>query len=223
VEGPLIGEGGRQVSGDGQASTVAKTGTGSYFEVPDEAELPEGLRKLFAKTRERLGFVPNVFRVYSYRPERLSAWFAHYRQLHEPTANLSAADREMIAVVVSAANGCLYCLVAHGAALREELGDPVLGERISYDWRRAGLDERRAAICAYAEKLTRDPRTVDRADLQLLLDAGLSPAEAWDVIEIAAMYNFTNRLAMGTNMLPNEEYAAIARPAAAGDALSRRG
>jgi uncharacterized peroxidase-related enzyme len=186
--------------------------TGSLFDVPQEQDLPEGLRKLFAKARERLGFVPNVFRVYSFRPERLSAWFSHYRQLHEPTANLSAADREMIAVVVSSANGCLYCLVAHGAALREELGDPVLGERISYDWRRAGLNPRRAAICAYAEKLTLDPRAVDGDDLRRLLDAGLEPAEAWDVIEIAAMYNFTNRLAMATNMLPNEEYSGIARP-----------
>jgi hypothetical protein len=56
--------------------------TGSFFGVPSEESLPEGLRKLFAKARENLGFVPNVFRVYSFRPERLSAWFAHYRQLH---------------------------------------------------------------------------------------------------------------------------------------------
>src|SRR4051812_37580363 len=111
---------------------------GSLFPVPDESELPERLRGLFAKARERLGFVPNVFRAYSFRPERLSAWFEHYRALHEPTENLGAAEREMIAVVVSAANRCLYCLVAHGAALREALGDPVLGERISFDWRRAG-------------------------------------------------------------------------------------
>jgi uncharacterized peroxidase-related enzyme len=188
---------------------------GSLFDVPAEAGLPEGLRKLFARARERLGFVPNVFRAYAYRPERLSAWFAHYRQLHEPSENLSEGDREMIAVVVSAANGCLYCLVAHGAALRQELGDPVLGERVSYDWRRAGLDRRRRAICAYAEKLTLDPRAVDADDLQGLIDAGLTRPEAWDVIEIAAMYNFTNRLAMATNMLPNPEYAALARPPAA--------
>jgi uncharacterized peroxidase-related enzyme len=187
--------------------------TGSLFPVPDEGGLPENLQKLFAKARNALGFVPNVFRVYSFRPERLSAWFTHFRLLHVPTENLSAADREMIAVVVSATNGCLYCLVAHGAALREELGDPVLGERISYDWRRAGLDDRRSAICAYAEKLTRDPRSVDEHDLERLLASGLTREEAWDVIEIAAMYNFTNRLAMGTNMLPNEEYAALARGA----------
>ena len=186
--------------------------TGSWFPVPDESELPDGLRRLFAKARERLGFVPNVFRVYAFRPERLSAWFAHYRQLHEPTAHLSAADREMIAVVVSAANGCLYCLVAHGAALRAELDDGVLGERVSYDWRRAGLDPRRAAICAYAEKLTLRPREVSRDDLQTLLDAGLTLEEAWDVAEISAMYNLTNRMAMATNMLPNPEYSGQARP-----------
>ena len=101
-------------------STDSARETGSWFPVPDEADLPSDLRGLFAKARERLGFVPNVFRVYAFRPERLSAWFSHFRQLHQPTEQLSAADREMIAVVVSAANGCLYCLVAHGAALREE-------------------------------------------------------------------------------------------------------
>lgn len=192
--------------------TDATNDTGSWFPVPDEAQLPDDLRGLFAKARERLGFVPNVFRVYSFRPQRLSAWFAHFRQLHEPTEHLNAADREMIAVVVSAANGCLYCLVAHGAALRQELGDPVLGERISYDWRRADLDARPAAICAYAEKLTLRPREVTRGDLQSLLDVGLSLEEAWDVAEVAAMYNLTNRMAMATNMLPNPEYSGQGRP-----------
>src|SRR6201995_4290097 len=187
--------------------------TGSWFPSPGGDELPEDLQKLFAKARERLGFVPNVFRVYAFRPQRLSAWFSHFRQLHEPSEHLDAADREMIAVVVSAANGCLYCLVAHGAALRTELHDPVLGERISYDWRRAGLDARRSAICAYAEKLTLHPREVTRDDLQTLLDAGLTLQEAWDVAEIAAMYNLTNRMAMATNMLPNAEYSGQARPA----------
>ncbi len=193
-------------------SSEATSGTGSWFPVPDEEALPSDLRGLFAKSRERLGFVPNVFRVYSFRPERLSAWFTHFRELHKPTERLSAADREMIAVVVSSANRCLYCLVAHGAALREALGDPVLGERISYDWRRADLDGRRTAICAYAEKLTLHPQELTRDDVQTLLDVGLSLEEAWDVAEVAAMYNFTNRMAMATNMLPNEQYSGQARP-----------
>ena len=92
------------------------------------------MQGLFRKARDKVGIVPNVFRAYSYRPER----FAHYRQLHEPTPNFDAAEREMIAVAVSMANGCLYCLVAHGAALREALGDPILADRITLDHRRAG-------------------------------------------------------------------------------------
>jgi uncharacterized peroxidase-related enzyme len=193
------------------STTADSTTTGSWFPVPDESDLPTKLQGLFAKARERIGFVPNVFRVYAFRPERLSAWFAHFRLLHEPTEHLSAADREMIAVVVSAANGCLYCLIAHGAALRAELDDPIVGERVSYDWRRAGLNARRSAICAYAEKLTLRPREVTREDLQTLRDAGLTLEEAWDVAEVASMYNFTNRMAMATNMLPNPEYSGQAR------------
>ena len=185
--------------------------TGSVFPVPDERDLPERIQGLFAKAHENLGFVPNVFRVWSFRPERLSAWFAHFRLLHEPTEGLSAADREMVAVVVSQANGCLYCLVAHGQALREALGDPVLGDRIAFDWRRAGLDERRRAICAFAEKLTLRPREVEPADVQSLRDAGLTEEEAWDVAEIASMYNLTNRMAMATGMLPNPEYHGLSR------------
>jgi uncharacterized peroxidase-related enzyme len=183
----------------------------SWFPVPPEEDLPEGLRKLFGKARERLGFVPNVFRVYSYRPERLSAWFAHFKALHEPTDNLSVAEREMIAVAVSMANGCLYCLVSHGAALREACGDPVLGDHITLDYRRAALTEKQLAILDYAVKITVNPKECSPADHEKLMALGLTQQEVWDVIEIAAMYNFTNRLAHASGMMPNPEYHALAR------------
>ena len=183
----------------------------SWFPVPADDEVADDLRGLFAAARERLGFVPNVFRAYAWRPERLRAWFAHYRQLHEPSEHLDASDREMIAVVVSMANGCLYCLVAHGAALREALGDPVLADRITLDWRRAGLDARRAAICEYATRITVAPLDTGPEDVERLLELGLTREEVWDVVEVAAMYNFTNRLALATGMLPNREYHALAR------------
>jgi uncharacterized peroxidase-related enzyme len=76
----------------------------------------------------------------------LRAWFSHYKQLHEPTPNLDAAEREMIAFAIEMANGCLYCLVAHGAALREALGDPILADRITLDHRRAGLRRARSRL-----------------------------------------------------------------------------
>lgn len=195
-------------NGDANADQV-----GSWFPSTDAEDPPQSLRGLFAKARAQLGFVPNVFRAYAFRPERLSLWFSHFRALHEPSEGLTAADREMIGVVVSAANRCLYCLVAHSASLREALQDPVEGEWIAFDWRRANLDPRRFAICAYAEKLTLDPRETGAADLQSLLDAGLSSVDAWDVIELTAMYNFTNRMAAGTGMLPNQGYSGMGRPA----------
>jgi uncharacterized peroxidase-related enzyme len=183
----------------------------SWFPVPDETELPEDLHGLFRKVREKIGFVPNVFRAYSFRPERLRAWFAHYRQLHEPTPNLDAAEREMIAVAVSMANGCLYCLVAHGAALREALADPILADRITLDHRRAGLDERRTAILDFAVKVTQRPLDCTPEDLERLGRFGLTEEEVWDVVEIASMYNFTNRMSLACGMIPNEEYHALAR------------
>ena len=183
----------------------------SWFPIPAENELPENLQKLFSKAHERLGFVPNVFRTMSFRPERLSAWFAHYKQLHEPTDNLSAAEREMIAVTVSMANGCLYCLVSHGAALREAMGDPVQGDRLTLDYKRADLSDKMMAVLDYAVKLTVEPRECSPADIAHLRSFGLTTEEVWDVIEIAAMYNFTNRMAHATGMMPNPEYHAMAR------------
>jgi uncharacterized peroxidase-related enzyme len=183
----------------------------SWFPVPAEDELPDDLRSLFAKAQANLGFVPNVFRVYAFRPERLRAWFAHYRQLHEPTENLDAATREMIAVVVSMQNRCLYCLVAHGAALRELIGDAARADRITLDYRRAGLDDKTRAILDYATKLTATPTECDATDIEVLRGHGLTLEEVWDVAEIAAMYNFTNRMAMATGMLPNEDYSRLTR------------
>jgi uncharacterized peroxidase-related enzyme len=183
----------------------------SWFPVPDESELPEDLRKLFAKARERIGFVPNVFRAYAWRPERFRPWFQHFRNLHVGSEHLSETEREMIAVAVSMANGCLYCLVAHGAALREHLGDPVQADRITLDHRRADLTPRQRAILDLAVRVTREPVTCEERHLDELRSHGLTDEEVWDVVELAAMYNFTNRLAMATGQLPNEEYHYLAR------------
>ena len=191
-----------------------------FFRVPDESELPDRLQGLFAKARESLGFVPNVFRSYSVRPERLSAWFAHFKQLHEPTDNLDAADRELIAVVVSAYNRCTYCIVAHGQALRAALAArgldvgaaQVLADHVATNWRHADLDARQRAIADYAERLTAEPRLMAEADLHALRAVGLTDDEVWDVAEIASMYNFTNRMALALGQQPNEEYHHLDRP-----------
>ena len=186
----------------------------NYFPMPSVTDLPSSLQSLCGKAEAELGFVPNVFLGYGHRPERFSAWFAHYSQLHVPTENLSAADREMIAVVVSAIHQCTYCLVSHVHALRRELGDVELADRIVFNWRHAGLDERRLAICAYADKLTRTPAQIGREDLESLEAVGLSSDEVWDVVELVSMYSFTNRFSLAMGFDANPEYHYLDKPVA---------
>jgi len=95
--------------------------------------------------------------------------------------------------------------------LREALGDPIMADRITLDYRRAGLDERRAAILDYAVKVTNEPLDCDPEDLERLKSFGLTEEEVWDVVEIASMYNFTNRMSLACGMIPNEEYHALFR------------
>lgn len=182
-----------------------------WFAIPDEADLDEDLQKLFAKAREKIGFVPNVFVVYTVRPAHFRPWFNHFRELMQGDSDLSAAQREMISVVVSAENHCLYCLVSHGADLRAALEDPILGDRITLDYRRAGLDEKNRAMLDYAVKITNAPVTCGEADIEHLRHLGFSDEAIFDIAEIAAMYNFTNRLASATGMMPNREYHTLAR------------
>lgn len=183
----------------------------SLFPVAGEGDWTDDQWRLFGKVVERLGFVPNVMRAFAWRPERFGRWFAHYSELMKGTETLPAVEREMIAVAVSMANGCLYCLTSHGASLRDQIGDPVLGDRITLDYRRADLDERHRAMLDYAVKLTKTPLDCEESDLERLRALGFTEEDVWDIIEIAAMFNFTNRLAIGTGMLPNREYHALAR------------
>ena len=183
----------------------------SWFPVLGDDELDEPERKLFAKATEVVGFVPNVFRTYAWRPERFRAWFAHFKTVMEGTEGLPAREREMISVAVSMANGCLYCLVAHGAALREASDDKVQADRITLDYRRADLTSRERAMLDYAVKVTTDPLSCEEADIEALRAEGFTDEDIWDIIEVAATFNFTNRLAMATGMMPNPEYHGLAR------------
>ena len=112
----------------------------SYFPVAERQHCSEALQKLFAELEATLGFVPNVIRAFAWREPRFWKWWAHRNDLMAPSAGLSKAEREMVAVVVSAANDCLYCMTSHGYAVRVLLGDPVTAERILLDYRRAGLE-----------------------------------------------------------------------------------
>lgn len=181
--------------------------------LPDAETLDEDLKKYYRICEEKLGLVPNVLRAYSANQEKLRNFIATYNttMLDEETCGLSKLDREMIAVVVSSANRCYYCLVAHGQAVRQLSGDPQLGEMLVMNYRVAALDARQRAMLDFAWKLTRAPHDVGDDDRRALADAGFSEQDIFDLCDVAAFFNYTNRVAHGLDMMPNPEYHAMNR------------
>jgi uncharacterized peroxidase-related enzyme len=179
--------------------------------VPPRAALPPDLRKYFAACDEKIGFLPNVLAAYSFDIAKLRAFIGLYNDLMLGDSRLTKLEREMIAVVVSAANRCYYCLVAHGQAVREMSGDPALGEALVMNYRVARIPRRQRAMLDFAHKLTVTPAEVTDKDRGALRRAGFTARDIWDISAVAAFFNMTNRLATATDMMPNEEYHAASR------------
>jgi uncharacterized peroxidase-related enzyme len=184
---------------------------GTWLTVPDEASLPQEVRDLFAPPREKLGFVPNVLRFFALRPSHLLRWTDHYDELMKGDSGLTKAEREMIAVVVSTANACAYCIASHSAALRKLTGDEALADQVAADHRGAAISERMKAALDYALKLTRSIGSMTEADVVALRAAGWTDEDVMDIAEVTGMFNFSNRLASGLGWEPNPEYEHIGR------------
>lgn len=178
---------------------------------PPVEGLDQDLRKYFARCEEKLGLVPNVLAAYSFAPDKLRAFMAMYNELMLGESGLTKLEREMIAVAVSAANRCFYCLTAHGAMVRQLSNNPVLGEMLVMNYRAADLDPRQRAMLDYAVKLTERPHEVVEVDRESLRAAGFDDRDIWDITAVAAFFNMSNRMASGTDMRPNPEYHAMAR------------
>jgi len=190
---------------------MSEPGRVTWLRLPDESELPQEVLDLWAPPREKLGFVPNVLRAFALRPSHLLAWTAHYDELMKGASALTKAEREMIAVVVSVANECSYCIAAHSAALRKLTGDPALADQIAADHNAATISDRMKAALDYALKLTRAPAAMAEKDVEELRSAGWSDEDVMDVAEISAMFNFSNRMASGLGWAPNPEYERLGR------------
>jgi uncharacterized peroxidase-related enzyme len=178
----------------------------SALGVPDPSTLDDDLQTLWKKCVDKLGFVPNVFSTYSLKPKRLRNFMAMYNEIMLSDSGLSKLEREMIAVVVSSANRCYYCLVAHGAAVRALSNDPVLGEMMALNYRVAKLEPRQRAMLDFAWKMTTTPHLVEDADRDALRSVGLSNEDLFDLAETVAFFNLSNRMASATDMMPNPEY-----------------
>lgn len=184
----------------------------SRFPVPARTDLPAELRERFDAVEERSGFLPNVFAALAWRPAEAGAFFAmHDALMEKETPGLSKADRELIVVATSAANDCLYCVVAHGAIARVRARDPYLADQVAVDWRKAPLPPRMHAVLEVAVRLAVDPVTVTAEDQDRLRGHGLTEEDVWDVGGIVAFFALSNRLAHWAAIPPNEEFFLMGR------------
>lgn len=181
------------------------------LDLQPENELSEPMKAYFTKCEEKLGIVPNVLSAHAFHTTKLETFVAFYNELLLAPSGLSKLDRELIAVAVSSINRCFYCLTAHGAAVRQLSGDPVLGEMMVMNPKSAALAPRERAMIDFVVLLTERPDAVGEADRQGLRDAGFSDRDIWDIAAVAGFFNMSNRLAAATDMQPNHEYHAMAR------------
>ena len=185
-------------------------------DAPMDLDLPPApptreMAAYFDKCRETIGFVPNVLAAYAHDMTKLEAFVAFYNDLMLAPSPLGKLEREMIAVVVSAENRCFYCVAAHGAAVRQLSGDPLLGELLATNWRAADLSPRHRAMLAFAETMTRASHTIGAADRQVLRESGFDDRGIWDIAAVASFFNMSNRMASAVDMRPNDAYHAQAR------------
>jgi uncharacterized peroxidase-related enzyme len=183
----------------------------SRFPVPGLEELPDDIRARIEDVAARSGFVPNVFLALAHRPAEWRAFVAYHDALMERESGLTAAEKELIVVATSAANDCLYCVVAHGAIARVRTRNPLIADQVAVDWRKADLSERQRAMLGFAVKLAVEPAHVTEADLAELRGHGFSDDDIWDIGAITALFAMSNRMAHLTAMRPNDEFYLMGR------------
>jgi uncharacterized peroxidase-related enzyme len=184
----------------------------SRFPVVPTADLPDELRERYTDVEQRSGFLPNVFGALAWRPAEAAAFFAYHDALMDKeTPGLTKGDRELIVVATSAANACLYCVVAHGAIARIRTRDPHLADQVAVDWRKAPLPPRMHDVLEVAVRLAVDPAAVTAADLDRLRGHGLTEDDVWDVGAIVGLFALSNRLAHWAAIPPNEEFYLMGR------------
>jgi uncharacterized peroxidase-related enzyme len=180
--------------------------------VPTLENLPEDIRARILEVQAKAGFVPNVFLALAHRPAEWRAFVAYHDALMlKEGGNLSKGDREMIVVATSAANECLYCVVAHGAILRVYEKKPLVADQVAINWRKADITPRQRAMLAFALKVCQHSHEVNEADFAALREHGFDDEDAWDIAAITAFFGMSNRLANATGMKPNDEFYLMGR------------
>ena len=184
----------------------------SRYDVPELDSLPEDVRARILGVQEKAGFVPNVFATLAHRPDEFRAFFAYHDALMEREGStLSAAEKEMIVVATSAANGCEYCVVAHGALLRVFSKERLLADQIAVNHLHAPITPRQKAMLDFAMKVSRTPELVETSDYNLLYEHGYTDEDIWDIAGITAFFGLSNRMAIISGMRANEAFYTMGR------------
>ena len=182
------------------------------YPLPDLKDLPEDLRARILEGQEKSGFVPNVFLALARRPAEWRAFFAYHDALMlKEGGHLSKGDREMIVTTTSAANQCLYCVVAHGAILRIYEKKPLVADQVAVNYRKADITPRQHAMLDFAMKVCLRSHEINDADFEALHAHGFDDEDAWDIAAITAFFGLSNRMASFSNMMPNPEFYLLGR------------
>ncbi|HSV44249.1 MAG TPA: peroxidase-related enzyme [Ramlibacter sp.] len=175
-------------------------------------DLPEDIRAKVLEVQDKAGFVPNVFLALARRPAEWRAFFAYHDALmQKEEGSLSKGDREMIVTATSAANQCLYCVVAHGALLRIYEKKPLVADQVAVNWRKADITPRQHAMLEFAMKVCERSHEIGEADFAPLHAHGFSDEDIWDIAAITAFFGLSNRMASFSNMQPNPEFYLMGR------------
>jgi uncharacterized peroxidase-related enzyme len=176
------------------------------------AELPEDIRAAVLAVQEKAGFVPNVFLALARRPAEWRAFFAYHDALMlKEEGSLTKGDREMIVTATSAANQCLYCVVAHGALLRIYEKKPLVADEVAVNYRKAGITPRQRAMLDFAMKVCDRSHEIDDADFAALHAHGFDDEDIWDIAAITSFFGLSNRMASFSGMQPNSEFFTMGR------------
>ena len=182
------------------------------YPLPDLKDLPEDMRARILEVQEKSGFVPNVFLALARRPAEWRAFFAYHDALMlKEGGHLTKGDREMIVTATSAANECLYCVVAHGAILRIYEKKPLVADQVAVNYRKADITPRQHAMLDFAMKVCLRSHEIHDADFEALHAHGFDDEDAWDIAAITAFFGLSNRMASFSNMMPNPEFYLLGR------------
>jgi uncharacterized peroxidase-related enzyme len=182
------------------------------YPLPDLNTLPEDIRAKILEVQEKSGFVPNVFLAFARRPAEWRAFFAYHDALMlRAESSLTKGEREMIITTTSAANNCLYCVVAHGAILRIYEKNPLIADQVAVNYRKADISPRQRAMLDFAMKVCLHSATVEDADFDALHAHGFDDEDIWDIAGITAFFGLSNRMANVTSMMPNPEFYLLGR------------